>query len=122
MLSQIALLVAAMCPTAWVMSLFSREGGKLTVPGYNLPSAGFGLLAFFCLVQTVTVAAISAVSFRHEEIREVSMVLLVAALAPMTCFSLFSYVFAQSRFARMGVWWGLVGLVALVASQVAKAS
>lgn len=119
MFSQLALLVAAMCPVAWIMSLFSGENGKLTVPGYNLPSAGFGLLAFFCLIQTAIVAVLTAVSFLHEELREVSTFLLVAALGTMTCFSVFSYVFAKSRFARTGVWFGSVGLLALVAGRMA---
>jgi hypothetical protein len=120
-LAQLALLVAAMCPVAWIMSLFGGENGKLTVPGYNLPSAGFGLLAFFCLIQTAIVAVLSANSFRHEELREVSTLLLVTALGTMTCFSVFSYVFAKSRFARTGVWFGSAGLLALAASHTAKA-
>jgi hypothetical protein len=119
--SQLALLVAAMCPVSWIMSLFSGEGGKLTVPGYNLPSAGFGLLAFFCLVQAAIVAVLAANSLRYEELREVSTFLLAAALAAMTCFSIFSYVFAKSRFAVRGVWFGSVGLLAFVAGHVTGA-
>ena len=44
-LSRLALLVAAFTPASWVCSLFYDEKGKFTVPGYDLPSAGFGLLA-----------------------------------------------------------------------------
>lgn len=110
-----------MCPMAWIASLFHGEKGNLTVPGYNLPSAGFGLLAFFSLIQAVVIAVVFLVSLRHEELREVSIVLLVAALASMTCLSLFSYVFANSRFARAGVWFGLVGFLALAAGHLTKA-
>lgn len=116
--SQLSVLVAAVCPLAWIMSLFYGANGKPTVPGYDQPSAGFGLLALFSLVQVTIVAVISVMALRLEELREVSTIFLVAALATMMCLSLFSYVFAKSPFAVRGVWHGLVGILALGVGQV----
>ncbi len=109
----LAVIAAAMTPVSWIASLFYHEG-KHSFPGAGLPPTGFGLLSLFAIVQCVGIAVACSLSARHPEIRELSLTLLVISLIAMFGFSVFSRVFANSQFARRGVWHGLVGLLLLL--------
>ena len=119
-ISNLALVGAAMAPVSWIFSLFYNKNGKLTVPGYDLPSKGFGLLALVSAVQSSAIAVVVAFSPKYPdpEMHAIALILLAASLIPIFAFSTFSYMFARSSFAKAGIWHGLVGLLLLVASLV----